>query len=274
MRVLTLLNQKGGVGKTSTTHHLAGAFSKLGRRVLLIDNDPQSSLTQGFFGPDATRALDPSETIAALYAGECPFPDLLIRPTRVNGVELMPGSKTCTDFNVPRPRDVSLANQTALRRFVREVQDRYDTILIDCPPNLHLCSWAALVASDDVIIPLQPEDYAAQGIADVLESIEEVKSVINPHLNVLGMLVARMVRRKTIHRLYDERLRDLYGDKVFKTVIPDAVAFVEAIGRRLPIEQYQPRCDGASSVRSLAAEILERAEGIPSQYSTFQWEVA
>src|SRR3954462_11668175 len=105
MPVVTMLNQKGGVGKTSTTHHLAGTLAVSGRRILLLDNDPQASLSQGFWGPVATAELTPSATVAALYAGLDPVPEQIIRPTGVPGVDLIPGSKAATDFNVPRPQD-------------------------------------------------------------------------------------------------------------------------------------------------------------------------
>ena len=159
MPVITLLNQKGGVGKTSTTHHLAGTLAAEGRRILLLDNDPQASLSQGFWGPVATAGLDPAATIAAIYAGLDPFPEQVIRPAGIAGIDLIPGSKRATDFNVPRPFEVPAEAQACLRAFLADVRDRYDLVLIDCPPNLHLCSWAALVASDHLIVPLQPEDY-------------------------------------------------------------------------------------------------------------------
>src|SRR3954464_13786548 len=125
MAVITLLNQKGGVGKTSTTHHLAGTLAAEGRRVLLLDNDPQASLSQGFWGPVATAGLDPSATIAAIYAGLDPFPEQVIRPTGIEGIDLVPGSKCATDFNVPRPFDAPPEAQACLRSFLAEVRDRY-----------------------------------------------------------------------------------------------------------------------------------------------------
>src|SRR3954471_4716280 len=101
--VITMLNQKGGVGKTSTCHHLAGTLALMGRRVLLADNDPQASLTQGFWGPQATRALTPEQTIASVYRGDLPLPDAIIRPTGIPGIDLVPGSRHATAFNVPEP---------------------------------------------------------------------------------------------------------------------------------------------------------------------------
>lgn len=162
MPVVTLLNQKGGVGKTSTCYHLAGTFALMQRRVLLIDNDPQASLTQGFIGPDGMRALAPRETIASVFAGDEPFPGQVIRPV-MPGVDLLAGSRLATRHNVPEPQEAPAEAQGCLREFLAEVRGRYDHVLIDCPPNLHLCSWAALVASDHLIVPLQPEDFGRRG---------------------------------------------------------------------------------------------------------------
>ena len=152
MPVVTMLNQKGGVGKTSTCHHLAGTLAQLGRRVLLVDNDPQASLTQGFWGPLATRQLDPAETLAGVYAGDEPFPAQVIKPTGIPGIDLVPGSKRATRYNVPEPHEAPAESQARLREFLTDVRDGYDLVLIDCPPNLHLCSWAAPRSVGPVII--------------------------------------------------------------------------------------------------------------------------
>lgn len=207
---IVLLNQKGGVGKTSTCHHLAGTLAKGGKKVLLVDNDPQASLTQGLFGPNATRNLDPATTIAAVYT-ECAIPDQIIHRTEIPGIELIPGSRHAMKFNNAEPWKADRELQIGLREVVEAVRDRYDMILIDCPPNLHLCSWAALVASDYLIVPLQPEDYGAQGIIDVQESVELVTELANPSLRLLGYLITMFNSRKSIHKMYEETLRSQYG---------------------------------------------------------------
>lgn len=258
MPVITLLNQKGGVGKTSTTHHLAGTLAADGRRILLVDADPQASLSQGFWGPAATAGLDPAKTVAAILGGMDPFPEQVVHPSGIAGIDLVAGSRHATDFNVPRPFEVPLEAQARLRDFLAEVRDRYDLVLIDCPPNLHLCSWAALVASDHLIVPLQPEDYGAQGLGPVQESVDLVATGPNPRLNLLGFLLTMHNARLAIHKLYETLLREQYGAAVFETRVPYAADFKEAIAQRKPIAQYKPRGASAKAIKALAAEVLAR----------------
>lgn len=257
MAVITLLNQKGGVGKTSTCHHLAGTLAQIGRRVLLIDNDPQSSLTQGLWGPAVARALDPSETLAAVYSGDV-FPEQVVRPSGVGGVDLVAGSRVVNDWNLPRPSEAPYEAQTCLRSFLSSVRDSYDLVLIDCPPNLCLCSWAALVASDALIVPLQAEDYGAQGIMDVQDSVALVTAGPNPDLRLLGYLITMFNPRKTVHKMYEQRLRELYGSDVFAAVIPHAADYPEAIAYRKPVAMYKPRGAASKAVRALADEMTAR----------------
>ena len=267
MAVICLLNQKGGVGKTSTCHHLAGALARDGAKVLLVDNDPQSSLTQGFWGPLATRQLNPAETMAAVLGGQEPYPAAVIKPTGIPGIDILPGSKRATSFNIPDPHLADPAMQFSLRNFLEEVRGAYDYVLIDCPPNLHLCSWAALVASDHLIVPLKPEDYGAQGIIDVQESVDLVLSGPNPNLKPLGYLVTMVNVRKSIHKLYEETLRSEFGSLVFGTRMTEAVDYVEALNQRLPVSQYKPRGAAAKTMKALADELNARLQaarsGIP-----------
>lgn len=256
---ITLLNQKGGVGKTSTCHHLAGTLAAAGKRILLIDNDPQASLTQGLFGPQATRDLDPAETIAAAYSGIA-VPEQVIRRTEIAGIDLVPGSRNAMKFNGPEPWAADRDLQLGIRDIVEAVRDRYDLALIDCPPNLHLCSWAALVASDFVVVPLQPEDYGSQGIIDVQESVALVTELANPGLSILGYLITMAQPRRSIHQMYEETLRAQYGGDVFTTRIPHAAEFPEAIAYRKPIAQYKPRGAAAKAIKALAEELLARVE--------------
>lgn len=272
MKIVTFLNQKGGVGKTSLTYHLSGAFAARGRKVLLIDNDPQSSLTQGFWGPRAFRAVDPGETVAAIYRGDQPFPAAVIRPSGVTGLDLVAGSKAAVKFNDPEPSQSAPDLQACLRTFLGDVEG-YDMVLIDCPPNLHLCSWAALIASQYLVVPTQPEDFGSQGLHDVQESAESVQSGPNPGLQLLGYVLTR-VSKKSVHALYEENLRSRYGSEVFAARMPDAAGYIESIAARLPVAQHKPKQAPAKAIAEIADELEARIDHLTSQAITRRAEVA
>lgn len=259
--IITALNQKGGVAKTSTTYHLAGTLAlKMGKRVLLLDMDPQASLTQAFLGSDAMRALRSRESIACLFGdGMDVDPAELIRPTEFEGISLVPGSIHLTRFNVPDPHTVDRDDQRALARFVAEVRDGFDLILIDVPPNLHLCSWAALVASDFLIVPMQAEDFGAQGIASVLDSVELVQATANPTVRLMGYLLTMHNPRFNVHAGYEATIRAMYGNEVFQATIPYAADMKEAVSSRVPIVRLKPRGASARAIQALADEVIERA---------------
>jgi chromosome partitioning protein len=258
-KTIVALNQKGGVGKTSTTYHLSGTLAKDGLRVLAVDVDPQASLTQGFEGPNFMRALPRHASIAALFGDDLvPAPDDLIRPTKFANVWLVPGSGYLTRHNIPEPHEAPPDQQRALCDFVAEVRDRFDLILLDCPPNLHLCSWAALVASDYLITPLQAEDFGSQGVAAILDCVEAVLHGANPRLHLLGFLLTLFNPRLGIHKAYEAMLRELYGPLVFETTIPIGTDFKEAIAQRKPIVEHRPRGASAKAIKALADELLAR----------------
>jgi chromosome partitioning protein len=173
----------------------------------------------------------------------------------VAGVELLAGSRLASRFNVPEPHRTDWPLQVALREFLGEVQDRYDFVLIDCPPNLHLASWAALVASDGLLVPLQPEDFGAQGIIDVKESIARVIAGPNPALRLLGILINMANLRAVVHQGFERLLRQEHGSAVFQTVIPNSVDFKEAIVHRKPVALYKPRGTAAKVMKALSDEI-------------------
>jgi chromosome partitioning protein len=258
---ICLLNQKGGVGKTSTCHHLSGTLARGGRRVLLVDNDPQASLTQGFWGPEATRRIGRAESVAALYDdATAPIPEALIRPTGFDGVSIVPGSKHLTPFNMMPPSTWPAAEH-GMREFLAEaaVRDEFDVTLIDCPPNLHLCSRAALVASDFLVVPVQVEDYGAQGLEPVQEAAAEVQAGPNPALGLLGFLVTMYDKRLGIHLAYEALLREMYGPLVFDAAFPLAKDFKEAVAGRQPISHHKPKSAAAKAARAVAEELMERA---------------
>jgi chromosome partitioning protein len=256
---ICLINQKGGCGKSSTCFHLAGALSSGGSNVLLVDVDPQGSLSQGFLGPALVESLPVDQTIAMLFDEESFFANRghLVRPTEFDRISLCPANQCLAPFNTPAP-ETSGMFQHLLREFLQEQGMNFDIVLIDCPPNLYRCSWTALVASDFVIIPVPPEDFGTQGLRAVHQSIEQARR-LNPSLRRLGHLVTRFDRRLLVHRSYEERLRELYGNMVFDTVIPEASAFKVALACRKPVEMYSPRARAARLTRELRQEIVLRA---------------
>ena len=261
LSVIAFLNRKGGVGKTSCCHHLGGCFGASGRRVLLVDADPQASLTQGLIGPAATEALAAEETLAGLFDDAFdPDPARMIRATGIPGVSLLPSSAQLDAHNRPGPSSAGEL-QNALRTLVDEARAAFDVILIDCPPNLYLCSWAALVAADFVVVPFQPEDYGSQGITAICTAIAQVQARRNPGLRLLGYLLTMVQRRLGLHAAYDRQLRALYGADVFETVVPRAKDFAESVSARLPITSWKPRSTGARAISALAVELEWRVSG-------------
>jgi chromosome partitioning protein len=258
MAVITLLNQKGGVGKSTTTFHLGCTLAAMGRRVLLIDDDPQTSLTQGVFGPEATAAIDSGSTIAAVFGGDFPPPDQVIRPTGIEGVDILPGSRLADGFNLPKPHLLGWEMQSCLRELVDEARPQYDLVLLDCPPNLYLASWAAMVASDAIIVPCQCEDYGSQGLDFVRESIALVLQAANAKLAPLGLILTMYNARRALHQAYEAKLRAEYGPDVFATTIPYAAELPEATSLRRPIHRHKPRGAAAKAFAALASEVLDR----------------
>jgi chromosome partitioning protein len=252
MTTICFINQKGGCGKSSTCFHLAGAFAQQGLRVLLIDADPQGSLSQGFLGSAVVEQLAPSETLAAVFREDHgPLP----RATAFDGIALIPANQHLAQHNVPTPEACGLQQFAVLTLVDR--QPEFDLTLIDCPPNLYLCSWAALIAADSVVIPVPPEDFGTQGLGVVQQAIDQAR-LLNPRLELLGHLVTRSDSRLLVHRAYERKLRQLYGTAVLETVIPEAAAFKVALACRKPVAFSDPRSLGARLTQQLAHELMNR----------------
>ncbi len=282
---VSMINRKGGCGKTSSVFHLGGCLALAHRRsVLLIDADPQASLTQGFFGSDAAGRLAKSETLAALFddARE-PRHDEMIKPTGIKGLSVVCASPQLDQYNVPVPQLTgeldgefqdflgkhSARLQRSLTEFLQEVGPRFDLVLIDCPPNLQLCSWAALLASDYVVVPVQPEDFGAQGITHVQKAIDLAIEQYNPRLRLLGYLVTMHQRRLRVHSVYNRQLRELYGEQVFQATVPAQKDYKEAVTLHQPVTRYRPHSKAGQAIEAVAREMLERAEvvaGRPREY--------
>jgi chromosome partitioning protein len=267
---ICFINQKGGCGKSSTCFHLAGAFAQMGLKVLLIDADPQGSLSQGFLGPQLVETLEADETLAGAFDDSFAFhkPEQAVRSTSWPAISIVPANQCLTPFNVPHPERLGL-EQFALQEFLHSMPPS-DITLIDCPPNLYGCSWSALLASNYVIIPIPPEDFGAQGLRVVHQAIEHAQ-VLNPRLSLLGHLVTRYDRRLVVHRSYEQRLREIHGDTVLRSVIPEVSAFKVSLACRCPVGIYSPRTAAASLTSELGREILDHiyaANGFNSEAVT------
>ncbi|HEU5118118.1 MAG TPA: ParA family protein [Isosphaeraceae bacterium] len=260
MPVISAVALKGGVGKTTFVHMTAGALATMGRRVLCLDNDAQASLSSGMFGPSVVERLDPAETIAALYAGDDPLPEEIIRPSGIDGIDIVPGSSEAADYNTPKPQTAPVEIQTCLRTFVDEVQDRYDVVLIDNPPQLSAATWAALVASDYLTVQTVPEDYGSASLSPVFKIVQRMTAGPNPRLHMLGLILTMVQPRLAVHQLYEASLREMHGAGVFDARIPIAADIKEAIMRRLPVTHHKPRGASSKAFRAVVEEIFERIE--------------
>lgn len=254
---VAVVNRKGGCSKTSTCYHLSGAFARMGKKVLLVDLDPQSNLTQGFFGPEASEKLPDQKTALALFRNDLdPDPDKVIQPTPFENVSIVAGASSVEDFNRSEPTKAG-SYQTALRSFLKEAAGRFDVTLIDCPPVLQLCTWNALVAADCVLVPLQPEDFGAQGISSIQRFVDVALQNYNPRLRLLGYLITQK-KRLAIHIAYEKQLRSVYGSKVFDSVFPERGDFATSVSALKPVEYFKPKSTAAADIRAIAEEILRR----------------
>lgn len=260
-RTVAFLNRKGGVGKSSCCHHLGGTLARRGLRVLLVDVDSQASLTQGLLGPEVAEALDPSETVAAIMDDSgVVSPRDLVRPTGFANLSLIAGSDAAGRFNTPEPWDSGM-RQFILRDALAEAGEGSDLVLIDCPPHIQLWAWSALVAADGVVVPVQPEDYGAQGLKAIRRTIAQARAGANPGLALVGYLVSMVNKALSVHATYEAYLREMHGADVFATVIPAAKDFKEAVTYRKPIVEYKPRSAAAKVISALADEFLARLDG-------------
>ena len=253
---ICFINQKGGCGKSSSCFHLAGYFADMGMRVLVIDADPQGSLSQGFFGSATIENLPAGDTLATVFADdEVTSCDSLAASTRFDRLSVIRANSQLARHNIPEPENAGM-RQFALASFLEDASG-FDLILIDCPPNLYLCSWNALLASNFVVIPVPPEDFATQGLRTVQQAIEQAQ-VLHPAVRLLGHLVIRADSRLLVHRTYESQLRELYGASVLSTVIPEASAFKVALSCRQPVSFYAPTSKAGQLIANLGDELLHR----------------
>jgi chromosome partitioning protein len=254
--VVAVANQKGGVGKTTTTINLAASLALADRRVLLVDVDPQSNLTSGV---GQRGKASPAGTI--YQALTTPLANLdcrkFIVSTAVDRMQLVPADRDLTGAEIEL---VTLdRREERLRILLNTVRDEYDYILIDCPPSLGLLTLNALVAANAVLIPLHCEYFALEGLADLVGTMRRVRAALNPSLDIEGVLLTMFDERTNLGQQVARDVRQFFKEKVFRTVIPRNVRLGEAPSHGMPVILYDVKSRGAEAYLALAREVLERS---------------
>ncbi len=250
-KILAIINQKGGVGKSTTAVNLAAALGRMDKEVLLVDLDPQGNATSGY-GIDK-RALD--ACVYNVLLGETPAEDVILSCV-AEGVDVLPSTISLAGAEVELVNE--MARENRLKSALGSLRGRYDYILIDCPPSLGLLTINALVAADKLLVPIQCEFYALEGVTKLLDSMKRVKSILNPSLDIFGIVLTMYDSRTNLANQVVNEVRSFFGDAVFETLIPRTVKLSEAPSYGQSIIEYAPDNKGSIAYTDLAKEVIER----------------
>lgn len=253
-KIISVANQKGGVGKTTTTINLAAAFAEAGKKTLVLDLDPQGNASTGLGVALNQREINSYDVIIGTASA-----DKAILETEYKNIKIIPATVdlSSADLELQKGAHRSTALKNAFKGEASPQLGDFDFILIDCPPSLSLLTVNALVASDSVLIPLQSEFFALEGLSQLMQTVREVRSVANPDLRFEGVVLTMYDARNNLSELVAQDARDNLADLVFETVIPRNVRVSEAPSFAMPVLSYDTKSKGSIAYRALAAEILE-----------------
>ena len=250
-KVLGVVNQKGGVGKTTTAINLSACLALEGVNILLVDCDPQANASSGLgFQRDDNR-----HSIYDTLAGDT-LAEQVILPTEIENLWLLPGSKNLTGANIELAGAADRALR--LRSALEPVKDKYDLVVLDCPPALDLLTLNALTAAEMLIVPMQAEYFALEGVSELISTLERVRSAYNPGLTIEGVLLTMYDDRTNLAQQVTETLREYFQDRLYKTVIPRNVRLAEAPSHGKPVALYDARSRGTEAYFELAGEFMAR----------------
>ena len=250
-KIIAIINQKGGVGKSTTAINLGAALGEMGKQVLLVDLDPQGNCSSGL---GVEKSLI-QQCIYDVLLNDVPLEEVII-PDIAEGLDIAPATINLAGAEVELVSE--MARENRLKDAVGGMRGKYDFILIDCPPSLGLLTVNALVAADKLLIPIQCEFFALEGVTKLLESMKRVKSRLNPTLDIYGILLTMYDSRTTLSKQVVDEVREYFGRLVFSTPIPRTVKLSEAPSFGQPITQYDPKGRGALSYIELAKEVIAR----------------